>query len=174
MQAVNDGHEPMAVDFGEELSEVFSRGITAMREQDYPAAERAFGRVMKQTPPSHEHYSLLASYLGLAQVLTGNEDGLLLCRDAASNEMLDGQVFLNLACAEWAMGNRKRTIDAIRRGVKVDAGNRQLNHACAQLDCRRRCCFNFLPRGHRLNRFFGRLRRRPVEPPSVHSLLFSS
>jgi len=148
--------------------------MEALKAKDYQAAERAFAEQLKALASHDERYNLLSSYHGLAKVLSNNDDGLLLCRDAASNEVLDGQVYLNLACAEWYANNRRRAVDAIRRGVKIDAANHQLNRACAQLDCRKKCCFGFLPRGHKLNRIFGRLRRRSGQPVTVHHLLFSA
>lgn len=144
----------------------------AMKDKDYKAAERALRTVLKSVDEHHERYNVLLSAYGLTQVLVNQSNGLLLCREAASNEVFDGEVFLNLACAEWHAGNRKRAIDAIRHGIKIDPDNRSLNRACAKLDCRRKCCFGFLPRGHRMNRLFGRLFRRPSVPHTVHSLLY--
>ena len=148
--------------------------VKALKAKDYQAAERAFAEQVKTLASHDRQYNLVSSYHGLAKVMSDNEDGLLLCRDAASNEVLDGQVYLNLACAEWHVNNRRRAVDAIRRGIKIDAANHQLNRACAQLDCRKKCCFGFLPRGHKFNRIFGRLRRRSGEPVTVHHLLFSA
>ena len=144
----------------------------AMQAEDYKAAERSFRMVMDSIGEHHEQHNLLLSGYGLSQVLNGDDNGLLLCREAASNEVFDGDVFLNLACAEWHCFNRKRAIDAIRHGIKIDADNERLNRACARLDCRVRCCFGFLPRSHSLNRLFGRLFRRPSTPLTVHSLLY--
>ncbi len=152
----------------------FDLAVDLMKVEDYPAARRAFAKLMSTTDEHDEQYNRLSSYLGLTQVLTGDNDGLLLCRDAASNELVDGQVYLNLACAEWHALNRRRSIDAIQRGIKIDADNQRLTTACAKFDCRKKCCFGFLSRGHRLNRLFGRLRRRPNENITVHSLLFPS
>ncbi len=152
--------------------EKFDNAVQAMKSQDYLAAERLFSKIHEDLDTSAEQYNLLASWLGLARVLNGDEEGKLLCRDAAGHEINNGVVFLNLAAAEWVSENRKRTIDAIRRGKKVDADNERLKHACELFDCRKRCCFNFLPRGHWFNRLVGRLRRRPAEPISVHQLLF--
>ena len=143
----------------------------AMKDGDYKAAERALHKVLKSIDDHHDRYNIVLSGYGLAQVLNDDPNGLILCREAASNEVFDGEVFLNLACAEWHRFNRKRAIDAIRHGIKIDPDNKQLNRACAKLDCRRKCCFGFLPRGHRLNRLFGRLLRRPSSPHTVHSLL---
>ncbi len=145
----------------------------ALKAGDYMAAERAF-KIALDSINEHDglyNYNNVQSYYGLAQVLNSNENGLLLCRDAASKEMLDGDVFLNLACAELESNNRKRAIDAIQHGLKIDAGHARLNRACARLDCRKRICLGFLPRDHGLNRLLGRLMRRPEQVLTVHSLL---
>ncbi len=144
----------------------------ALKAEDYKAAERAFKIALDSIAEDDEHYNRVLSYYGLTQVLNSNDNGLLLCRDAASNEVVDGDVFLNLACAEWQGDNRKRAVDAIRHGVKIDADNTRLSSACAKLDCRRKCCFSFLPRNHKLNRFFGRLFRRSGPEVTVQNLLF--
>lgn len=49
----------------------------------------------------HEQYNSVLSYYGLSQVL----------------EVIEGDVFLNLACAELQSGNRKRAIDALHLDV---------------------------------------------------------
>ena len=144
----------------------------ALKAGDYKAAERAFKIALDSTNEDDGQYNNVQSYYGLAQVLNSNENGLLLCRDAASKEMLDGDVFLNLACAELESNNRKRAIDAIQHGLKIDAGHARLKRACTRLDCRKRICLGFLPRDHRLNRLLGRLRRRPEQVLTAHSLLY--
>lgn len=153
-------------------TQAYQNARDALKAKDYKAAERAFKIAFDSVGEHDEQYHNVLSYYGLAQVLTSNENGLLLCRDAASNEVFDGDVFLNLACAEWESNNRKRAVDAIRHGIKIDADNEQLNRACAKLDCRRKSCFSFLPRNHKLNRFFGRMLRRPGPETTVHSLLY--
>ena len=149
-----------------------------LKAQDYKAAERAYKKVMESMDGSEENYNLVLSTYGLSQVLSTDDpgvrqNGLLLCRGAANNEVLNGDVFLNLACAEWYSGNRKRVIDALRQGIKIDVNNQRLNNACLKFGCRKRCCFNFLPRSHKVNRFFGRLFRRPENTLAVEDLLFS-
>ena len=158
-------------------TQAYQNAKNALKAGDYKAAERAFKIVLEST---NEHiglcndgqYNKVQSYYGLAQVLNSNENGLLLCRDAASNERLDGDVFLNLVCAELESNNRKRAIDAIQQGIKIDARHVQLRRACAMLDCRKQCCFSFLHREHGLNRFFGRLMRRSKPEITIHSLLY--
>ncbi len=153
-------------------TQAYQKAKGLLEAQDYKAAERAFKMALDAIDEHDKHYNSVLSYYGLSQVLNGNENGLLLCRDAAGNEVANGDVFLNLACAEWYSDNRKRAVDAIRHGIKIDAGNQALKRACARLDCRQKCCFSFLPRSHKLNRFFGRLRRRPSPVITVHNLLY--
>jgi len=144
----------------------------ALKAKDYKAAERAYKKTLESIDEHAELYNSVLSGYGLTLVLNSDKNGLLMCRDAASNEVFDGEVFLNLACAEWHSDNRKRAVDAVRRGVKIAPDHTQLNRACAKLDCRKKCCFSFLPRGHKLNRLFGRMLRRPGAMTTVHSLLY--
>ena len=154
-------------------TQAYENGKEALEAQDYKAAERAFKIALEAVDEGDEKHNNVQSYYGLVQVLNGDNNGLLLCRDAASNQISDGDVFLNLACAEWASGNRKRAIDAVQHGIKINAEHAQLNRACVKLDCRKRCCFSLLARSHKLNRLFGRLMRKPSERAlTVHDLLF--
>jgi len=153
-------------------TQAYQNGKDALKAGDYKAAERAFKKALDSIDEDNERHNSVLSYYGLAQVLNSNNHGLLLCRDAASNEVFDGEVFLNLAGAEWHSNNRKRAIDAIQHGLNIDTENERLNHACAKLECRKKCCFSFLPRDHKFNRLIGRLFRRGVPAVTVHSLLY--
>lgn len=152
--------------------ETYEKACAALKAKDYKGAVRDFEEVLKDVGEHHEQYNLLVSSLGLSQVLTSNRNGLLLCRDAASSEVLDANVFLNLACAEWRCRNRKRAIDALHHGCKIDSDNEQLKKAVAMLDVRKNSLFKFLPRDHPINRVFGRLLRRDGGDLSVHQLLY--
>ena len=153
-------------------TQTYQNAKNSLKAQDYKAAERDFKKVLETIDEHNEQYNNVLSHYGMLQVLNSNNNGLLLCRDAASNEISDGDVFLNLACAELHSDNRKRAIDAIQHGIKIDENHQQLNRACVKLDCRKKCCFGFLPREHWLNRQFGRLFRRPEAEITVHSLLY--
>ena len=153
-------------------TESFNKGSDALRAGDYKAAVREFKEALKSIEEQHLSYSRVASYLGLAQVLTADLNGLLICRDAASSEAADGDVFLNLACAEWHIENRERAVDAVMRGCRVDSRHQQLVRACQLLDSRRRSALPFLPRHHFLNRTVGRMLRRTPNEVTVHRLLY--
>lgn len=153
-------------------TETHEKGCEALKARDYKAAEREFCEALKLIDEHHPSYNRIASCLGLARVLNSDRNGLLLCRDAASSETRDADVFLNLACAEWHCSNRERAIDAVIRGRVIDDGHQQLARATRLLDSRRKNVLPFLPRGHFLNRTLGRMMRRERAPLSVHSLLF--
>lgn len=152
--------------------EAYQNGLDALTVKDYKGAVRDFEEALKNLDEHDEQYNKVVACLGLSQVLTSNRNGLLLCRDAASSEVLDGDVFLYLACAEWHCSNRKRAIDAILHGCKIDADNEKLKRAIKQLDVRKRSVFSGLPRAHALNRILGRLLRRSSSELTVHSLLY--
>jgi hypothetical protein len=122
-------------------TQAYQNGKDLLRQQDYRAAQRAFIIALDSIDEHDQSYNSVLSYYGLTQFLSDDENGLWLCRDAASNEVFEGEVFLNLACAEWHGNNRKRAIDAIRHGVKIDADHQQLSKACALLDCRKKKLF---------------------------------
>ncbi len=153
-------------------SQAYQNAKDALKAEDYRAAERAFKIALDSIDEGSEYHNSVQSYYGLAQVLTASNNGLLLCRDAASNELFNGDVFLNLACAEWQSDNRKRAIEAVQQGIKIDAKHHQLNNVCNMMGCRKRCCFSFLSRRHKLNRLFGRLLRRPAQQLTVNRFLF--
>jgi hypothetical protein len=152
--------------------QAYENGIDALKAEDYTASVRDFEECLNSIDELHEQYNKVASYLGLSQVLTNNPNGLLLCRDAGSSEVLDGRVFLNLAISEWRSGNRKRAIDALHRGCKIDAGHTKLKEACALIDKRKKPVLDFLPRDHFLNTMLGRMFRRKDEGLTVQSLLY--
>ena len=152
--------------------QAYENGIDAIKAEDYPGAVRDFQECLTSIDEHHDHYNKVTSYLGLSQVLTNNPNGLLLCRDAGSSEVLEGRVFLNLAIAEWRSGNRKRAIDALHRGCKIDAEHAQLKEARALIDKRKKPVLDFLPRDHVINTFLGRFFRRKEEGLSVQSLLY--
>ena len=157
--------------------QAYKSAKNALKKGDYEAAERDFKVALSAT---HEHIGLsndgqfnrLLSYYGLAQVLNSNESGLALCREAACNELLNGDVFLNLACAELANNDRGRAIEVIQLGRKIDPKHARLKRACAKIECRKKCCLVFLSRENLLNRLLGRLRRRSVQELTADSLLY--
>jgi len=151
--------------------ESYDKGHDSLMAKDYKAAQREFREALNSIDEHDELYNKAASYLGLAQVLTSDRNGLLLCRDAASSGVVEGDVYLNLACAEWHANNRKRAIEAVSRGREIDANHQQLVRASILIDSRRRNTVPYLPRQHLLNRLLGRMMRKNRDQLTVDALL---
>ena len=150
----------------------FEKGLNAMKAQDYKGAVRDFADALASIDKHHEQYNGVASCLGSTRVLIGEDRGLLMCRDAASNEPKNGDVYLNMACAEWHSNNRKRAIDAIYKGREVDPDHHQLQQVMVKLDSRKSNVINFLARHHPVNKILGRVFRRQSGELTVHALLY--
>jgi hypothetical protein len=149
----------------------YQKGRESLLAEDYKAAKREFADTLNSVGEQHQFYNQIISYLGLAQVLTSDRNGLLLCRDAASSEAVEADVYLNLACAEWHADNRQRAVEAINLGRQIDAGHQQLVRASALIDSRRRNALPFLSREHFLNRWLGRMCRKHRNELTVSKLL---
>jgi hypothetical protein len=155
-------------------AEAFSKGLYALEAKDYRGAVRDFEIVVKGIDEQDDEYHRVSSYLGLARVLTNDDSGLLMCRDAAGNEKTNGDVFLNAACAEWHSNQRKRAIDAAYKGLTIDPKHPKLKQVISMLDSRKRNVIGFLDRNHIINRLLGRLVRRQSTEITVHTLIILS
>lgn len=155
-------------------AEVFAKGMSALESKDYDSAVRDFGTALNSIDKRDDQYNRVASYLGLARVLINDDSGLLMCRDAASNEKTNGDVFLNAACAEWRSNQRKRAIDVVYKGLKIDPKHSKLKQVLIMLDTRKRNAITFLDRNHIINRLLGRFSRRKSAEITVHTLIILS
>lgn len=125
-----------------------------------PAAH-SFELAYEQVKYQDIHHNKYASFCGYTRVLSGGDrGGLALCREVARNELYDGDVFFNLAKSEWYFKGRKRTIAALRDGLKVDFMHPGLRELRESLGVRKKPPIMFLPRGHLLNSSLGKLLRK--------------
>ena len=109
------------------------------------------------------YHNKYASYCGLVRLLNGDRGGLELCREVALNEKCDGDVFLNLARAEWHFQNRKKTIEALHKGRQIDALHPGILKMREELGIRKNKVLPGLTRNHTLNCFLGKLRREKAD-----------
>ncbi len=138
----------------------FIDGVSHLKDRSIPQAIQSFQLAFDSVDRTDVYHNKYASYCGLARVLSGDQLGLQLCRDAARNEIRDGDVFLNLARAEWFFKNRKQTIIALKKGLQVDNRHPGLRQMREQLGFRQRSPLPFLPRSHPLNHGLGKLLRK--------------
>ena len=101
--------------------EAFINGLVYLEERSISQAINSFRQAYEGVAKDEANVMKYASYYGLARVLRGEEEGLSLCQYAARHEKKDGDVFLNLARAEYLYRNRKKAVDALMAGLQVDA-----------------------------------------------------
>lgn len=108
----------------------------------------------------HIYHNKYASYCGVVRSYNGDRGGLRLCREVALNEKRDGDVFLNLARAEWHFRNRKKTIAALDQGRQIDAVHPGILTMREALGVRRHRILPVLARNHAVISFLGKWRRK--------------
>lgn len=136
-------------------SAVFKHGISCLESRDIELAAQCFYAALTSVSQQHPDYSRYVSYYGLSKVLCGDAEGLQLCRVAVMDHQPDGDLYMNLARAEWFRGNRKNTVMALNRGLLVDNRHEGLQLMWQRIGERRRKPVFFLPRGSVINKLIG-------------------
>lgn len=137
----------------------FVEGVSLLKDRAMPSAVSHFQKAYESVGRADVYHNKYASYCGLAKVLSGDSTGLGMCRHAAKNELHDGDVYLNLARAEWFYENRKAVVVALKKGLQIDNRHPGLRQMREQLGIRQRSALPFLPRSHPLNHALGKLLR---------------
>ncbi|MDV3237723.1 MAG: hypothetical protein LOY58_02575 [Gammaproteobacteria bacterium] len=139
----------------------FLQGRRYVKQGDWASALGCFKAADQAASGVDVYANLYMSYLGLAQVQLNDVSGLNLCRRAAAEERVRGDVFENLARAELKLGHRKQACEAVRRGLRIESGHTGLRDLRLQMGIRRTPVLSFLGRDNPLNRFLGKLTYRP-------------
>ena len=149
-----------------EIRERIQRGIQLCRGRELEKGYRLLRSVTEEGEASRELPGLFFSYLGygIAAFEARYNDGLALCERAIEMEFYNTENHYNLARTYMLLGSRKKTIAAIRAGLRVDAEDRELRLLLRQLGVRKRPAIPFLRREHGLNRWLGSLRHFLTAP----------
>ena len=83
-----------------------------------------------------------------------------LARAAVRQEFYNPDLYLNLSRIYLAFDFKAEAVRYLRRGLMVDPESVHLLRRLGELGVRRRPTLRFLPRGHVLNRFAGRVQAR--------------
>lgn len=138
----------------------FINGIEFLKRGMVTQANHCFEMAYEKVSYSDIHHNKYASFCGYTRVLTGDRGGVSICREVAVNEIYDGDVFYNLAKAEWHYKNRKKTVYSLKEGLSVDASHPGLCELRKDIGVRRKKTFPFLSRSHSLNATIGKLLRK--------------
>jgi Flp pilus assembly protein TadD len=128
-------------------------------EEALQHARRALG-----VAPKNPFY---LSYTGLLAAMAESRfaDAETLCREAVGMKHNHAQLYLNLADVYIQAGRTSDAVATLEKGLVSAGRDFRIRRALEKLGVRRNPIFNFLHRGHPLNRTFGRLRHRLTRPP---------
>ena len=93
----------------------FLTGIYCLFHSRYKDARQFFLTSVCDGYPLEEHYSVYQSYLGLSDVLIDFKDDILIhCYHSTDIDLpIEPEVQLNIACAEFIKGDRRRAFQAM-------------------------------------------------------------
>jgi len=138
------------------VREEYRLGLAFYRRKQWSAAGKHFATAQRRCGRDDRYRQLYMAYHGLCLVCGGDISGLNLCRRAASIEVLEATVFLNLALAELRRKHRKRAWAAVQLGLRFDPMHLGLQALRHKMGVRRPPCVSFLKRENPLNRWLGR------------------
>ena len=104
------------------------------------------------------------SYYGLCLALAGRQfhNALKLCRESATLEPYNPDVYWNLGRVLLACRRRKEAHVALVQGLRHEPGHPGIRREILRMGWRKRPVLRFLSRSHPINVFLGRRRARSV------------
>ena len=135
--------------------EDFRQALDFFQAGNFEVAGVFFGDLLEEEAFQDDDVRICRSWLGLAQVLDGNKDGVVQCRIAAKDGRPPLQVFVNLARAELEMGNRDKLMLALEGGLSLYPDSQALNELHVKFDRRAPPVLKFLDRDNPVNRALG-------------------
>lgn len=153
------------------LRERVDRGLRLCRAGRYEDGHTLLRTVTEEGStaelPSIELPGVFFSYLGycIAAFEARYNDGLALCERAIEMEFYNTENHFNLARTYMLLESRKKAIQAVRAGLRVDPQDGRLRALMRELGLRKRPPIPFLDRSHTINRWLGSLRHYLTAPP---------
>jgi tetratricopeptide (TPR) repeat protein len=132
-------------------------GIGNLHREQFDVAVHYFRKALNRLSDDSPELPAYLAWLGLAMVQTGDEQGLVHCREAAIRQPRNPMVLCNLAKAEYFAGNRKKAFETINRGLAISPSHTELQVFAYLIDARRKPAIEFLGRNNSINRFLGRV-----------------
>ncbi len=140
-----------------EFDEVFMDGFGCLENEDFNDALGYFLQGHKSVGRQSNNHAKYLSFVGLCQVLLGDCSGLNTCRQIAESECFDGDIFCNLAIAEYRMKHRGQAFRALRKGMATHKGHTGLGKLFDIMDTRNSPPISFLSRECSINIVLGKI-----------------
>ena len=111
-----------------EVADTLRSGIESCRRGDRNAGLRFLGQLAEKEEATGGLPGLFYSYLGYGIALRDRRirEGLKLCRHSIEVEFYQAENYLNLARTCLLANDRKRAVQAVRGGLKIDRNNPHL------------------------------------------------
>jgi hypothetical protein len=144
----------------DQLPEALRKGIDLCREGEWNDGLFFLGKIAQsgRTGLPGIYYSYLG--YGIARCQRRTEEGLKLCRHAVKIQFYEPDNFLNLARTAQLANERAEAVRAVRKGLKVDRNNLELQALYRELGIRQSPVLPFLARSNPLNLVLGKIRSR--------------
>lgn len=144
----------------DQLPEALRRGIELCRQGEWNDGLFFLGKIAQagRTDVPGIYYSYLG--YGIARCQKRTEEGLKLCRHAVKLQFYEPDNYLNLARTALLANERGEAVQAVRKGLKVDRNNLDLQVLYRELGIRRSPVLPFLSRSNPLNQILGKIRSR--------------
>jgi len=141
-------------------TELAWQGIDLCRKGQWRQGMDILRRVADAKDSGVDLPGVFYSYLGfgIARYDRRIREGITLCEHAVKREFYQPENFLNLARTYQLAGHRKKAIEAVVAGRRIDRAHRGLAQLHRELGLRRRPVLPFLSRTNPINRLLGRLR----------------
>lgn len=154
------------------LTQMARRGVELCRDGRWPEGLNMLAEVFNsKSGSSGELPGSYLSYLGygIARFHNQKKEGLALCEQAVKTEFYQVDSFFNLARTAALLGEKRKAMKALERGLKLDPQHAPSLALVAELGTRRSPVLSFLPRGHALNRWLGKIRHDIKATPPAKS-----
>lgn len=156
----NDSMNPFDTYDGSKYQKRFFDAVKLYRNSDYEGALTIFREITAAAGKQDVYRNKYRSYEGLMRIYLGDKHAVELCREVAAESLKDVEVQYNLALAEYKLNNRRRAVQAVQRGLSIDAKYPELLRLRGLMGMRRQPVFKFMDRDHPLNKWLGKLTYR--------------
>ena len=127
-----------------------------LKRREPNMAAHVLNRALEANPSDPRFLSCLG--LCKAMVNRRSNEALELCEKALCSGAYGDFFYCNLGKVHLLRGSKRKAYAAFQAGLKTNPRNRDIVHELRLMGVRQKAFVAFLPRGHFINRFVGRMR----------------
>lgn len=141
-------------DPNQDPAKIFRAGLQLLQSDNVRDALVAFENAHYLEPGE----PIYMSYLGLVRVLLRKDvnAAITLCEKAAEENLYHPEIYHNLGRVYLMRGERKKALDVLHQGLRIDEQNEAIQSELRRMGTRRKPPIPFLDRSHPLNHVLGK------------------